>query len=151
MATVKESVEIAVPVQTAYNQWTQFEEFPKFMKGVEKVQQLDDTHLRWKADVAGQSEEWEAEITEQIPDRRIAWRSTTGPMQSGIVTFQPVDGDKTRVDVEFEWTPQGVAEKAGAAVGADEWRVGADLDRFKEMIEARGAETGAWRGTVSNN
>jgi uncharacterized membrane protein len=146
MARVEKSIEVEVPVETAYNQWTQFEEFPQFMENVESVQQKDDTHLRWVAEVGGQQHAWDAEITEQVPDERIAWRSQGGVHQTGLVTFEPVGGERTKVTVEMEWEPQGAKEKIGSAVGADTRGVAADLDRFKEFIEARGVETGAWRG-----
>ena len=148
MATDSESIEVDVPLQTAYNQWTQFEDFPNFMENVESVTQLDDTHVRWAAEWGGERHDWEAEIYEQVPDERIAWRSTGGVEQSGIVTFEPLAGDRTKLTVEMEWQPQGLKEKAGSAAGADERAVSADLDRFKEFIEARGVETGAWRGNV---
>jgi uncharacterized membrane protein len=148
MAKVEKSIEVDVPVATAYNQWTQFEEFPQFMDNVESVTQVDDTHLRWSAEIGGKRHEWDAEIVEQEPDRRIAWRSLGGVQQSGVVTFEPAGSDGTCVTVELEWEPQGVVEKAGAAVGADARGVDADLERFKEFIEARGVETGAWRGKV---
>ena len=148
MASVSETVEVDVPLQTAYNQWTQFEDFPNFMENVESVTQLDDTHLRWVAEWGGDRKEWEAEIYEQVPDERIAWRSMGGVQQSGIVTFEPLGGDRTKVTVEMEWEPASFKEKAASAVGADERAVSADLARFKEFIEARGVETGAWRGSV---
>ena len=147
MATVSESIEVDVPLQTAYNQWTQFEDFPHFMENVESVTQLDDTHLRWAAEWSGKRHEWEAEIYEQVPDERIAWRSTGGVQQSGMVTFEPL-GDRTKVTVEMEWQPESFTERAGSAVGADERAVSADLERFKEFIETRRVETGAWRGSV---
>ena len=148
MAKVQESIEVEVPLQTAYNQWTQFEDFPQFMGNVESVTQLDDTHLRWVAEYGGKRHEWEAEIYEQVPDQRIAWRSTGGVQQSGIVSFEPIEGERTRVAIEMEWQPEGVVEKAASTVGADERAVSADLGRFKEFVEARGVETGAWRGRV---
>ena len=148
MATVEQSIEVNVPVTTAYNQWTQFEEFPNFMEGVESVTQLDDTHLRWVAEVAGKRQEWEAEITHQEPDQRVAWQSTSGVPQSGMVTFEPAGGERTRVTVRIEYEPEGVVESLGSAVGADDRRVSGDLERFKQFIESRGAETGAWRGRV---
>ncbi len=146
MAKVDKTIEVNVPLQTAYNQWTQFEEFPNFMSNVESVQQLDDKRLHWVAEYAGKRHEWDAEITEQVPDQRIAWRGSGDVQQSGLVTFEPVSADTTKVSVEMEWQPEGAMEKAGAMVGADERSVSADLDRFKEFIEARGVETGAWRG-----
>ncbi len=148
MAAVEKSIEVNVPVTTAYNQWTQFEDFPKFMENVESVRQLDDTHLRWVAEYGGERQEWDAEITEQAPDQRIAWRGEEGVQQSGEVTFEPIDDARTKVTVRMEWEPEGMKEKVGAAVGADSRSVGEDLDRFKELIEERGVETGAWRGTV---
>jgi uncharacterized membrane protein len=148
MSTVTESVDVAVPVSTAYNQWTQFEEFPTFMGGVEQVEQLDDTHLRWAAEIAGKREEWDAEITEQRPDQLIAWRATGGKGNAGVVTFEPLSGNDTRVTVQLDWEPEGVTENLGAAIGMDDRQVSKDLARFKDLIETRGAESGAYRGTV---
>jgi uncharacterized membrane protein len=148
MATIEKSIDVHVPVSTAYNQWTQFEEFPTFMEGVEDVRQLDDTHLHWVAEIGGEREEWDAEITDQHPDERVAWRATSGPPSAGAVTFDTIDPDTTRVTVRFDWEPQGLMEKAGAAIGMDSRRVEGDLERFREMIERRGIETGAWRGDV---
>jgi len=145
---VTESVDVAVPVSTAYNQWTQFEEFPKFMGGVERVEQIDDTHLRWAAEIAGKREEWDAEITEQRPDERIAWRATGGKGNAGLVTFEPLGGTDTRVTVQLDWEPEGVTENIGAAIGMDDRQVAKDLERFKDLIETRGTETGAFRGSV---
>ena len=148
MATVEKSIEVGVPVRTAYNQWTQFEEFPRFMEGVEQVRQLDDKRLSWRAKVAGKTEEWTASITDQTPDRVVAWRSTTGAENCGRVTFVPIGADRTRVTVEIGYDPQGVVEKTGDALGMMGRRVEGDLKRFKEFIESRGAETGAWRGEI---
>ena len=148
MATIEKTIEVYAPIRTAYNQWTQFEEFPTFMEGVKDVKQLDDTHLHWVAEIGGVREEWDAEITEQRPDERIAWMSTSGPANSGVVTFQRLDDEMTRIVVEMDWQPEGMRESAGAALGLDERRVEGDLQRFREMIERRGAETGAWRGDV---
>ena len=148
MATIEKSIEVNVPVTTAYNQWTQFEDFPKFMENVESVSQTDDTHLHWVAEYGGERHEWDAEIVEQVPDQRIAWQSEGGTEQSGIVTFEPLDDARTKVSVRMEWEPDGMKEKVGAAVGADSRSVGEDLDRFKELIEERGVESGAWRGSV---
>ena len=148
MSHVIESVDVAVPVSTAYNQWTQFEEFPKFMGGVEQVQQLDDTHLRWAAEIAGKREEWDAEITEQRPDERIAWQATGGKGNAGVVTFEPMSDGETRVTVQLDWEPEGVTENLGAAIGMDDRQVSKDLARFKDLIEARGTESGAFRGSV---
>jgi uncharacterized membrane protein len=148
MARVEESFEVNVPVSTAYNQWTQFEEFPKFMEGVESVKQIDDTHLRWVAEIGGKRHEWEAEIVEQKPDKRIAWRAVDGHENSGTVSFEPVSENQTRIDVVMEHETEGMVESLGSALGADSRRVKGDLERFKELVESRGAETGAWRGEV---
>jgi len=148
MASVEKSIEVDVPVTTAYNQWTQFEDFPQFMENVESVTQIDDTHLRWVAEYGGERNEWVAEITDQTPDAVIAWRGTGDVQQSGRVTFEPVEEGRTKVTVEMDWEPDGMKEKVGAVVGADSRSVGQDLDRFKELIESRGVESGAWRGSV---
>jgi uncharacterized membrane protein len=148
MATVTETIELDVPVSTAYNQWTQFEEFPKFMDGVESVRQLDDTHLHWVAEFGGERHEWDAEITEQEPDRVIAWRARDGKYNSGRVRFEPLGESRTRIDVELMWEPEGIKEELGSALGSDSRRVKGDLERFKELVESRGVETGAWRGEV---
>jgi uncharacterized membrane protein len=148
MSTIEQSIELEVPVHTAYNQWTQFEEFPQFMEGVEAVRQLDDRHLHWVADVGGTRHEWDAEITEQRPDERVAWRNTDGKDNAGVVTFHKLDESRSRVMVQLDFVPEGIKEKLGDAMGAPDRRVKGDLERFKEMIEARGTETGAWRGEV---
>lgn len=148
MSTVDKSIEVNVPVSTAYNQWTQFEDFPKFMEGVKEVRQLDDTHLHWKASIAGKDEEWNAEITEQIPDERIAWTSRGGSRNGGVVTFHRISDDVTRIMLQIEYDPQSFTEKAGDALGLVSRRVEGDLERFKDFIESRGQETGAWRGAV---
>ena len=148
MATIEESIDVGVPVETAYNQWTQFETFPEFMEGIEQVRQLDDTHLHWVADVGGNREEWDAEITEQRADERIAWHATSGKGNAGVVTFHRLDQQKTRVMVQLDWEPEGVTEQIGSALGMDSRRVQGDLQRFKDLIEARGVESGAWRGEV---
>jgi uncharacterized membrane protein len=148
METVEKSIDVHVPVSTAYNQWTQFEDFPRFMEGVKEVRQLDDTHLHWRAEVAGKDKEWDAEITEQVPDQRIAWRSVGGAPNSGVVSFDRIDQDTTRILVEMDYDPEGVVENVGDAVGVVSRRVEGDLERFKEFIESRGQETGAWRGDV---
>jgi len=148
MANVTESIDVTVPLSTAYNQWTQFEEFPQFMEGVKSVTQLDDTRLRWVAEVAGQEKDWIAEITEQAPDMRVAWRSMSGAENAGVVTFHRIDDGTTRVTLQMDVDPEGIVETAGTALGFLERRVKGDLERFKEFIEARGAETGAWRETV---
>lgn len=150
MPSIEESIEVEVPVRTAYNQWTQFEEFPRFMEGVESITQVDDTHLRWVAEIGGHREEWDAEITEQTPDQRIAWRATSGKENAGVVTFHHLDDGRSKVMVQLDWEADGMVEQLGAAVGADDRRVRGDLERFKELIEGRGGETGAWRGEVVN-
>jgi uncharacterized membrane protein len=150
MASVESSIDVNVPVRTAYNQWTQFEEFPEFMEGVEYVSQIDDTHLRWAAEIAGEREEWEAEITEQTPDQRVAWKATSGKTNAGVVTFHRLDEGTTKVTLQMDWEPEGMKEKAGSMLGRDEAQVKADLERFKKFIEGRGVETGAWRGEVSH-
>jgi uncharacterized membrane protein len=148
MSTVEKSIEVNVPVSTAYNQWTQFEDFPKFMEGVEAVRQLDDTHLHWAANVGGKHKEWQCEITEQIPDQRIAWRSTTGAENAGVATFEAIDANTTRIMLRMDYDPEGITENVGDAVGVVSRRVEGDLERFKEFIESRGQATGAWRGSV---
>ena len=148
MATVEQSIEVDVPVSTAYNQWTQFEEFPSFMDAVKEVRQLDETHLHWVAEIGGRTEEWDAEISEQRPDERVAWHSTTGKRNAGVVTFHRLGDERTKVMVQLDWEPEGLAERAGAAAGADDRRVAADLQRFKALVERRGVESGAWRGEV---
>ncbi|HEY0521292.1 MAG TPA: SRPBCC family protein [Ilumatobacteraceae bacterium] len=148
MSTIEESIDIAVPVRTAYNQWTQFEEFPSFMEGVERVTQQDDTRLHWVADIAGVQREWDAEITEQQPDERVAWTSTTGTKNAGVVTFHRLDEDRTRVMLQLDVEPDDLVEKVGDALGFVRRRATGDLKRFKEMIESRGSESGEWRGEV---
>jgi uncharacterized membrane protein len=148
MASVTESVDVDVDVSTAYNQWTQFESFPEFMGGVESITQVDDTHTHWKTSIDGVTREFDTEITEQHPDERVAWKSTDGTSHAGVVTFHRLDEQKTRVTAQIDWEPEGLVEKAGAAVGVDDRQVKADLARFKEFIEQRGGETGAWRGDV---
>ena len=148
MSVIEKSIEINVPVNTAYNQWTQFEEFPKFMEGVKEVKQTADTHLRWKAEIAGKEKEWDAEITEQIPDERIAWRARDGAMNAGVVTFHRLSDKKSKVMLQMEYDPKGIVENVGDAVGVVSQRVLGDLERFKRYIENRGHETGAWRGSV---
>jgi uncharacterized membrane protein len=149
MGGVTESVDVAVPVRTAYNQWTQFEEFPRFMAGVEEVRQISDTMTHWKVDIAGVTREFDAKITEQLPDERVAWKSTGDTKQAGVVTFHRLDDHNTRVTVQMEFDPQGLTEQAGDKLGVVDRRTKGDLRRFKEFIEGRGgAETGAWRGKV---
>jgi uncharacterized membrane protein len=151
MASYEHSIDVNVPVRTAYNQWTQFEEFPRFMEGVEYVQQVTDTKLRWKAEIAGKDQEWDAVITEQTPDQRIAWKSTTGAEHAGVVTFHRLDDNTTRVMLQIEYDPEGFVENVGSALGVVKRRMKGDMERFKEFIEGRGQETGAWRGTVEQD
>jgi uncharacterized membrane protein len=149
MASITKSIDVEVPVRTAYDQWTQFESFPEFMEGVEEVDQLDATHLHWKVSIGGNESEWDAVVTEQIPDERVAWSSTDGKNNAGVVTFHRLGDNLTKVTVQMDWEPDGIVESIGSAVGADDRRVQGDLDRFKEFIESRGQATGAWRGEVS--
>ena len=151
MSTIAKSIDVNVPLQMAYNQWTQFEEFPLFMEGIEEVHQLDDKHLHWRAEVSGKSKEWDSEIIEQIPDERIMWRSTSGAKNAGTVSFIPVAPHTTRVKVELVFDPVGLLENVGDMLGMDNRRVEGDLERFKEYIESRGTETGAWPGTIKSN
>jgi uncharacterized membrane protein len=151
MSKVEKSIDVDVPVQVAYNQWTQFEEFPRFMDKVDQVRQVDDTHLHWTATIAGQRKEWDAEITEQTPDQRVAWNSTSGARNAGVVTFHRLDDRKSRVMLQMDVEPDGPVETVGTAVGLLEREVTGDLERFKDFIEARGRETGAWRGEVEQN
>jgi uncharacterized membrane protein len=148
MPTVKKSIEVDVPVRSAYDQWTQFEEFPSFMEGVEAVQQLDDKRLHWRAKVGGKVQEWDAEITEQVPDKIIAWKSTSGARNEGTVRFVPLGGSKTKLEVEMHWEPADVTERIGDVLGADDARIQGDLGRFKKFIEKRRTPTGAWRGEI---
>ncbi|HJV75163.1 MAG TPA: SRPBCC family protein [Noviherbaspirillum sp.] len=148
-SSAEQSIEVDVPVSTAYNQWTQFEDFPKFMESVHEVRQLDDTHLHWRATVAGKEQEWDAEITEQIPDKRIAWRSITGVRNSGVVTFHKISDSKTRIMLQMDYEPRSIDEKVGDTLGLVKMQAKRNLDRFKEMLESRGSETGAWRGSVA--
>ncbi len=151
MSKVEESIELEVPVTTAYNQWTQFEEFPRFMEGVEEVTQLDDIRLHWKAEIAGVTREWDAEITEQKPEERVAWASTSGANTAGVVTFHRLDDNKTKIMLQLDAEGDSLKEKVGDALGLLERRVKGDLGRFKEFIESRGAETGSWRGEVEQD
>jgi uncharacterized membrane protein len=151
MSTIEESIEIDVPVRSAYNQWTQFEEFPSFMEGVESVTQVDDTHLHWVADIGGVRREWDAVVTEQHPDERVAWTSTSGTSNAGVVTFHKLDEARTKLMLQLDVDPQGVVEHAGDVLGVIRRRVSGDLERFKDLIESRGEASGAWRGDVSND
>ena len=148
MTTIEESVEVHVPLRTAYDQWTQFEQFPQFMEGVESVQQIDDTHLHWVAEIAGVRREWDAEITEQRPDERVAWRATEGADNAGVVTFHHIDDGTSKVMLQLDFDPEGFVEQAGDKLGIVRGRAKGDLERFKSFIEERRSETGAWRGQV---
>jgi uncharacterized membrane protein len=148
MEKITKPIEVMVPLRTAYDQWTQFEEFPRFMEGVEEVRQLDDKHLHWVANIGGKRKEWRARITEQIPDQRIAWHSEDGAFNAGVVTFHHISDNKTRITVQMDYEPEGLTEEAGDAIGLVSRRVQGDLERFKEFIEKRGHETGAWRGKI---
>jgi uncharacterized membrane protein len=148
VASVTESIDVDVPVSTAYNQWTQFESFPEFMGGVDAINQLDDTHLHWTTSIGGVSREFDTEITEQHPEERVAWTSTDGTTHAGVVTFHRLSESTSRVTAQIDWSPEGMVEKAGSALGFDDRQVKSDLARFKEFIESRGAESGAWRGDV---
>ena len=148
MASIEKSIEVNAPVRVVYNQWTQFEDFPRFMEGVEHVKQLDDKRLHWKAQIAGKEKEWDAEIYEQVPDKRVCWRTIAGAPNNGIVSFQEMGPEKTKIVLKMEYDPETFMEKAGDALGIVSMRVEGDLKRFKEFIESRGRETGAWRGEI---
>lgn len=148
MTTVEHSIDVDVPVRTAYNQWTQFEEFPRFMSGVERIEQRSDRLTHWHTKIAGVSREFDAEIDEQRPDERIAWHSLSGTKQAGVVTFHRLDDTHTRVMLQLDFEPEGIVEQAGDKLGVVRGQVSGDLKKFKEYIESRGAESGAWRGEV---
>ena len=148
MARIIETVDVDVPVSTAYNQWTQFETFPEFLSFVQSITQLDDTHNHWRVKIGTVEREFDAEITEQHPDERVAWRSTGGEDHAGVVTFHKLSYTETRVTVQLDWEPQVFVEHVGDALGIDDRSVKKDLKNFKTFIESRGAETGAWRGDV---
>lgn len=150
MPSVIKTVNVSVPVRTAYNQWTQFETFPQFMGGVESITQTDDTHSHWVTKIGGVTREFDTEITEQHPDERVAWKSTDGKTQAGVVTFHRLSDNETKVTVQIDWETEGIVEKAGALVGVDDRQVHADLERFKKYIESQGHEDGSWRGDISN-
>ncbi|MEO6943153.1 MAG: SRPBCC family protein [Lacisediminihabitans sp.] len=151
MTQIIETIDVAVPVSTAYNQWTQFESFPDFLDEVESITQSDDTHTHWKVNVGGATREFDAVITEQHQDERVAWNSTGGETDhAGVVTFHKLSDDQTRVTVQIDWEPEGLLEKIGSLVGAAQHAVKKDLNNFKDLIEKRHTETGAWRGDVKN-
>jgi uncharacterized membrane protein len=152
MPQIIETIDVDVPVSTSYNQWTQFESFPKFLSFVESITQIDDTHNHWKVKMGGVEREFDAEITEQHPDERVAWNAVGGKDEhAGVVTFHRLSDTSSRVTVQIDWTPEGFVEKAGAVLGIDDRSVKKDLEHFKEFIEGRGVEEGAWRGDVSSN
>ena len=149
MTTIEQSIDLDVPVRAAYDQWTRFEEFPQFMKGVEEIRQIDDRHLHWVAELGGSRHEWDAEITEQRPDERVAWRNTDGKDNAGVVTFHKLSDTSSRVMVQIDFVPEGIKEKVGAAINAPDRQVKGDLERFKELVEAKGGpDEGGWRGEV---
>lgn len=148
MSTVTETIEVDVPVRVAYNQWTQFEEFPEFMSGIDRVDQLDDTHLHWVASIAGVTREWNAEITEQVPDTRISWTSTDGATNNGAVSFDSTGPATTKVTLALDFEPEGIVEQVGDKLGIVESQARADLTSFREFITSRGTETGGWRHGV---
>jgi uncharacterized membrane protein len=150
MERVEKIVEVNCPISTVYNQWTQFEDFPNFMAGVKEVRQIDDTHLHWRAEIWGKDEEWDAEITEQEPDKRISWKSTSGAENAGTVRFESLGADRTRVRLVMAYEPEGAIENIGDALGLFTTRVESSVEGFKEFIESRGRETGAWRGEVDD-
>jgi uncharacterized membrane protein len=148
METTTQSITVRAPLRSVYNQWTQFEEFPQFMQGIRDVEQIDDTTLRWTADIAGKEASWTARVTEQVPDQLIAWQSTSGRSNNGRVSFRALGGNETEITLSMEYEPEGIIENVGDALGIVERRVEGDLERFRAFIERRGLETGGWRGTV---
>ncbi|HEV1996980.1 MAG TPA: SRPBCC family protein [Candidatus Dormibacteraeota bacterium] len=148
MSEVDKTIEVDVPVSTAYNQWTQFETFPEFMEGIKEVKQLDATKLQWTAEIAGKTKQWDATITNQEPDQRVAWRNIDGADNAGDVQFEAIGDSKTRIKLHMVYDPEGVVENVGDALGVVSRRVEGDLERFKKFIESRGAETGAFRGEI---
>lgn len=150
MGNFEYAIDVDVPVSVAYNQWTQFEDFPYFMENVESITQMDDDTLLWNAEIAGFEQEWTAEITQQLPDKRIAWTNTSGATNAGVVTFHPISDTKTRVMLQVDYDPEGFIENIGDALGFVERSLMSDLQNFKEFIEGRGVPTGAWRGEIEN-
>jgi uncharacterized membrane protein len=151
MSTVVESVDVAVPVRTAYDQWTQFEEFPQFMEGVQEIRQVNDTLTHWVVEIGGIRREFDAKITEQHPDERVSWTSVDGPKHAGVVTFHRLDADHTRVTAQMDVDPEGFVETVADKTGILDRRIKGDMKRFQEYIEARGHETGGWRGDVGRS
>ena len=148
MSRITDHIEVDVPVRVAYDQWTQFESFPQFMEGVDRVIQLDDRTLEWTATIAGKTKHWRAEIVEQQPDQVVSWRSTEGAQNDGAIRFESLGANRTRVSLQLDVEPEGLVEKAGDALGIVERRVKGDLERFREFIEGRGQATGSWRGEI---
>ena len=148
MSTVEKSIDVSVPVRTAYDQWTQFESFPQFMEGVDRIEQTSDTMTHWVTSIGGVTREFDAQITEQHPDERVAWTTVDGPKQAGVVTFHRLDENTTRVMLQMDFEPEGLVENVGDKLGIVGRRAEGDLKRFKDFIERRGTETGAWRGEV---
>lgn len=151
MESVTKSIDVNVPVRVAYDQWTQFEAFPEFMEGVREVRQVDDKRLHWRAEISGKEAAWDATITEQVPDQRIAWSSTDGSPNDGVVAFRPLGPDSTEVTLQMGYEPRGATEKVGDSLGMVDRQVKADLRRFKNFIEQRGFPTGGWRGTIEEH
>jgi uncharacterized membrane protein len=150
-SSIIEAIEVKMPVRAVYNQWTQFEDFPQFMKSVKEIRQLDDKRLHWKANIAGEDKEWDSEITEQIPDKRIAWRSIGGVHTAGVVTFHKISDNVTRVTLQMDYQPDGLVETIGDVLGAVRMEMRSNLTDFKELLEKRGAETGGWRGKIDQH
>ena len=151
MEQIEKAIDVDAPLRAVYNQWTQFEEFPRFMDGVKEVRQIDDTHVHWHAEIWGRDKEWDAEITEQEPDQRVSWKSVSGAANAGTVRFQPIDANRTRVRLTMGYEPEGAVEKTGDALGVMSGRVENTLEQFKKFIEERGRETGGWRGEVHDS
>ena len=150
MSKLEKSIDVDVPVRTAYDQWTQFEEFARFMEGVKEVRQLDDKRLFWRAEIAGREVQWEAEITQQVPDERIGWRSTSGAPNAGSVSFYPLGANQVRITLRLEIEPEGAAAKTADALGLLSRRIEGDLERFRKFVEERGRATGGWRGEIAS-
>jgi uncharacterized membrane protein len=149
MSAIEESIQVHAPLRAVYDQWTQFEEFPKFMDGIKEVRQIDDTHLHWVAVFGGQEHEWDAEITEQRPDERVAWKNTDGKDNAGVVTFHRIADDQTQIMVQMDFVPEGIVEKLGNALGVPDHRVKGDLTRFKELVETSDHTADGWREEVT--
>jgi uncharacterized membrane protein len=150
MTSIEKTIDVDAPISAVYNQWIQFEDFPQFMGGVESITQTDDEHLHWKVSIAGVEREFDAEITEQHTDQRVAWKSLDGPRHAGVVTFYRLSDDATRVTLQIDWQPKGLIEKAGALLEVDDFQVASDLEKFKDLIEAQGVETGGGRGDIEH-